>query len=127
MTHYFITELESDAELLRERLYDAGWKDVKVISRGSKMGAISYGKTISVNLETPVAVVLNPETDDEDRLQLIRSEFQDLVSPLPNSIAPVLMLPVPSIANVALNELFELLEAFLADEDLSEYRYTPRP
>ena len=127
MGHQILTLSEGDATLLLHRLHAARWPDVEVKYRRNWMDAISYAKTLSVNSEKPAAVVLNAETDDEDRLQSIRSEFEDLVAPLPHSIAPVLILPSPSIERAAPQEILRLLKAFLTDGALSEYRYAPRP
>lgn len=127
MTHTIVTERSTDADLIREHLIAMDWHDVKVVARGTRMRAISYAKTISINEEFPAAVVFDAETSDEDRLQMMRSEFQDLVSPLPTEIAPILILAEPTI-EAAIDQLItEDLDAFLNDQELDGYRYAPRP
>ncbi|WP_457587704.1 hypothetical protein [Ensifer canadensis] len=114
MMRFVVTEKESDAALLRKCLDDAGWDDVVVNFRGSKMKAISYAKTISINEDAPAAVVLNANTEDEDELQVLRSEFQDLIGPLPPDIAPILVLGAPTIAGMVDEQIIEELESFLS-------------
>jgi hypothetical protein len=125
MTTYIVTEYEADAAMLKRLLAD--WDDIKVIARGSKMGAISFAKTMSVNNDEPAVVVLNAYTENEDALQVQRSEFQDLVMPLPSDIAPILILGTPTIATSLDHEVSDKLEDFLSGADLSQFRYMPRP
>ncbi|MCI9865246.1 hypothetical protein RHIZ_04730 [Rhizobium skierniewicense] len=126
MTTFIITESEGDAALLWEHL-NSDWDDIRVIARGSRMGAISYAKTISVNRDEPAIVVLDANTENEDSLQILRSEFHDLVMPLPDDIAPVLILGTPSISESIEEGVITEIEAFLSGADLSKFRYNPRP
>ena len=128
MTCYVVTEKESDATLLKERIEADRWDGVVVVAQGTKMRAISFAKTVSINEATPAAVVLNSLTDDEDELQLMRSEFQDLVAPLPPEITPVLLLATPSIDEAIDSDVMPKLDRFLSgEEDLASFRYVPRP
>ncbi len=90
------------------------------------MSAISYAKTMSLKHGEPAVVVFNAGTDDEYSLQTLRSEFEDLVSPLSTEISPVLVLGIPSIAQDLESGVVATIESFLEGAELSTFRYTPR-
>jgi hypothetical protein len=126
MTTFIVTEFDEDANLVRERLTQE-WERIEVVGRGTRMAAISYAKTISVNYEEPAVVVLSALSENEDVLQIMRSEFEDLVSPLPFDIAPVLILGAPSIADAIDGAVMDEINSFLTGAPLESFRYVPRP
>lgn len=123
---YIVTEAPSDAALLDRVLAvapGAGGKlgEVRVHAGGDQTAALSFARSLLIAKQKPVALVIDPETDDPEERGERMHEFEDLMRlGMPN--VPHLVLAKPrldpdasdeDLARLADLPLFRTLLAFL--------------
>lgn len=118
MTHYIVVEGPRDDELLRSIIPDDLLEDVRIVVAGGKNSALPLANSIAVAKQAAVALVVDADTENEDRLREEELDFQDFVSELPVDKPPVLFLGVPNLeTSVHDQEWVDRLNDFLTLEN----------
>jgi predicted ATP-dependent endonuclease of OLD family len=98
MRHYIVVEGHSDELLLRSLLPEDVEDKVIIVVAGGKSSAMQLANSLSVAKRAPVALVIDADTENADRIREDELDFQDFASALPVETPPVLFLGVPDIA-----------------------------
>jgi hypothetical protein len=102
---YVVTEGEAEAALIRQVLRSADVDDVYVAPAGGRSAAMSLAKTIVMKRDRPVALVLDAETSDPDRVREQQQIVQDIIAVGP-TVAPLrVFLAVPEVEAVFFADL----------------------
>ncbi|MCJ2091362.1 hypothetical protein MKK67_02385 [Methylobacterium sp. J-072] len=114
MTSYIVTEGPADAIVLRALLHEAGREDIRVLEAGGKSSAVSLGTSLALNDDNRVAIVVDADTTDPDRVLEQQDIFQDLQRDTSGDEACRLFVAVPTLEE----DLFKDVEHFSSVFDL---------
>ena len=97
MNKILVCEGRHDAAVLRTIFAANDLNEVRIVEGGGKSSAISLGTSFALNGGTRVAIVVDADTTDPDRLQEQKSIFEDLLSRSLGSGSCRLFLAVPTL------------------------------
>lgn len=97
MKRVLVCEGRNDAVVLRTLLAATDLADVAIMEGGGKSSALSLGTSIALQSATRVAIVVDADTTDLNRIQEQQSIFNDLQRRSPGSGACRLFLAVPTL------------------------------
>lgn len=118
MKHYLVVEGHSDKTLLQALLPEGSEEDVQIVVAGGKSSALQLANSLSVSRRSPVALVIDADTRNEDRIREDQLDFQDFAAALPVETPPVLFLGIPDLETSVQNpEWVEELLDFLTKAD----------
>lgn len=104
---YVVVEGATDAAVLRPLIEAAQLKDVEIRIGGGKSAAMSLGKSIALSRAEPVAVLVDADSRDPQRIAEQRRTFSDLQGPAGSYTR--LFLAVPTLEE----DLFPDFETFI--------------
>lgn len=116
MTPILVTEGRFDAIVLRTLLSAIGLADVQILEGGGKSSAISFGTSLALNKNTRVAIVVDADTTDADRLKEQQVIFEDLRYRGAGKGSCKLFLAVPTLED----DLFPTAEEFASTFGLKD-------
>jgi hypothetical protein len=119
MTKILISEGSTDAIVLRTILAAAGLNQVQTLAGGGKSPAISLGTSFALNRSARVAIVVDADTTDLNRVDEQQLIFKDLIRHSPGSGSCELFLAVPTLEGA----IFPTAQAFASTFGLT---ITPR-
>jgi hypothetical protein len=108
MKKYVVVEGPVDAAIMRTLIEAAKLRDVVVTDGGGKSAAMSFGNSIALSRQLPVAVVVDADTKDERMISEQRQSFDDLKPPALDRSKLRLFLGVPTLEE----DLFPKVETF---------------
>ena len=108
MKKILVAESRNDASVLRTLLAAAGVEKVEIFEGGGKSSAMSLGTSFGLQIDTQVAIVVDADTTDSNRLQEQKLIFEDLQRRSPGSGICKLFLAVPTLEE----ELFPTAKDF---------------
>lgn len=78
MRRILVTEGSTDANLMKSLLSSADLFDIQVLVGGGKSSAMSLGTSLALNFRASVAIVVDADTTDLERLKEQHDIFDDL-------------------------------------------------
>lgn len=108
MASYIVTEGPADAIVLRALLHEAGREDIRVLEGGGKSSAVSLGTSLALSDDNRVAIVVDADTTDPDKVSEQQDIFQDLQRDTSGDEACRLFVAVPTLEE----DLFKDVEHF---------------
>jgi|GEM_PF-3895161 len=122
MTHFIVTEGQSDKLLLLEALRRFEDKiDVEIVVANGKKDVPSFARSLGLFENAPVLAVMDADTTDPSLVRKQELAFNDLVTSVALTAPLELVLAVPTLADViGTDEFHEQLKRFFEMNDLED-------
>ncbi|MBO9195041.1 hypothetical protein J5277_13100 [Rhizobium sp. 16-449-1b] len=118
MERYIVVEGKLDAELIDQFIPDGMVETVGIAIAGGKSAALPLANSIALAQRVPVALVVDADTEEDDRIREQELDFQDFVGNLPLDVPPVLIMGVPTIQHsLGDPDFVRKVRAFINDGD----------
>lgn len=120
MERYIVVEGKIDAELIDTLIDDDQVDVVGIAVAGGGNAALLLANSLSVAQRVPVALIVDADTLDSDRIREQELDFQDFVEDLGVDIPPVLFMGVPTVEEAMKDpEWTAKIREFIRNEDYS--------
>lgn len=122
MTHFIVTEGQSDKLLLTKLLQVLGRdEDVEIVVANGKKDVPSFARSLGLFENAPVLAVIDADTTDPTLIREQELNFNDLVTSVALTAPLELALAIPTLQEaINTNEFRKQLESFLKMNDLED-------